>query len=324
MDTDPELPQGSSSPALPGTSPDALKAIRTYETDVAEAIKENHTSVADMIIAEKRREAGAEIFEAASPRSRRSILVVGGTAAAILLLGVGGFLLYVGLHAPAGTAAIHPTAFVVTDSEKEIVVPPASPARRAVLLALLSSVRSSSTLPIGSLENIYFTQVTATSTSTPSAGAPGVNQQKTTKRLLSTSNFLSVFTLTPPAELVRSLVPAFMYGQHAASHLEPFLIFKTNYYEGAFSGMLAWEAAMRNDLADVVAGPVERATVTGGGEAKFTDMIIRNKDARVLKNANGEPELIYAFPDQETIIITTNESTFRELIDRLAAAKFEK
>lgn len=53
----------------------------------------------------------------------------------------------------------------------------------------------------------------------------------------------------------------------------------------------------------------------------FEDKIIRSKDVRVLKNTAGKIILLYSFLDQKNLVITTNERTFGELLDRFFSSQ---
>jgi hypothetical protein len=52
----------------------------------------------------------------------------------------------------------------------------------------------------------------------------------------------------------------------------------------------------------------------------FSDTILHNKDARVVKDENGKIIFLYSFINSETIVITTNETTLREITTRLVNA----
>ena len=40
-----------------------------------------------------------------------------------------------------------------------------------------------------------------------------------------------------------------------------------------------------------------------------------------IQDNNGNTALLYAFPDQQTLVITTNEQTFNEIFERLTTSK---
>ena len=75
--------------------------------------------------------------------------------------------------------------------------------------------------------------------------------------------------------------------------------------------MLEWEPFMAQDLSPFFDGAGLRGT--------FEDVLVQNKDARVLKDSAGNVRLLYAFPNTETLLITTNQSTFLEVFGRLTS-----
>lgn len=64
--------------------------------------------------------------------------------------------------------------------------------------------------------------------------------------------------------------------------------------------------------------PTQAETFTS---QRFTDAVIRNKDVRVLKNSEGKIALLYSFLDPSTILITTNEYTFIEILTRYTSKR---
>lgn len=58
--------------------------------------------------------------------------------------------------------------------------------------------------------------------------------------------------------------------------------------------------------------------------SRFTDIVVKNKDARALVYPDGTTRLLYAFPDKDTLIIAQNKETLSLLIDRLSAARFTR
>ena len=95
----------------------------------------------------------------------------------------------------------------------------------------------------------------------------------------------------------------------------------------AYAGMLNWEGDMAKNLQVIFRLPNNEAggtAVVGQNLAtntKFQDAVIINKDVRLIKNQGGEIILLYAIIDKETIIITVNDTAFKEIIDRLNKEK---
>ena len=184
---------------------------------------------------------------------------------------------------------------------------------------------------IGSMVNLYLTE-----------GTPE------TKRLLTTERLFNVLEAHTPQALVRALKPEFMFGAHVFNGNSPFFVFKISSFDIVFSEMLQWEADLPYDLALVFGlqgrgtskqlGPAPSTSPTTSVEAfpqpsatgvslyskSFIDAVLFNKDVRVLKNDSGKIVLLYAFPNRDTLVITDNEETLREILYRLTALQSVK
>jgi len=185
------------------------------------------------------------------------------------------------------------------------------------ILNELTSIKDRTRLSIGRIQNIFFTE-------------SFIDEEGFEKSsLVSTSNFLDAIKVNVPTSFSRSLRPEFMVGVHVFDGNQPFIILRTSFYENAFVGMLEWEVNIQDNLSPlfdsgkrVSALPTGNATSTSGFKSQvFSDSIIKNKDARVLKNEKGEVSIIYSFIDKQTIIITTNENTFSEVFTRLTSSR---
>ena len=148
-------------------------------------------------------------------------------------------------------------------------------------------------------------------------------------KLISAQTFLSMLGAEATDSLARSFEPLFFFGVHVFNGNQPFLIFKTLSYENTFAGMLAWESTLQKELSPVFGAaltradlqPIATSTETILPSASFEDKVLRNKDARVFRGRGGEIVLLYSFVDHATLVITTNEYTFAEIISRLGAAR---
>jgi hypothetical protein len=307
----------------PRPSEELPKGIRTYATDVAEALEDKKTSVADMVLAEKRRNPGKKEGEP-KKRSKLPYLLAAGVAV-LLAGGLGVWLLSQDLSSGNETGTENTklpdaASFIVTDSEAELRIDAASDGtRRTLLLARIAEERSAP-LTLGFIKHLYVTKASA-----------GAASDTPPLRLASSADFFNALELGPPPQLFRSLRSEFMFGLHGTGASEPFLILKTDFYEGAFSGMLDWEETAVADLEGLITTARASSQAASTSEASvpepspaFKDEVIQNRDARVLRDAAGKSVMLYSFPDRETIIIATNEATLTELFDRLSAARFER
>ncbi len=291
----------------PADAPRQPAAIRTYEGDVASALKNQKTSVVSMVLAEKRRRAETAVDEQEKqPKSKKTMVVIIAVVGLLLILAVGIYL-YIALqtHSSSAQQGIVLPEIILTDEEKEIDVTDLTSEK---LVVTLKKERSTASLSLGSIQHIFFTETTQDS----------VTGQKI-KKLVETEKFVQLLDTRAPAAFLRSLNAGYIYGLHATNGTQPFVIFKTNSYETAFAGMLAWEENMREDLAIIV---TLAPALPAFNAPKFEDVVVKNRDVRVLKDASGKPELMYSFPDRSTLIITTNENTLKEIFDRLSTTRF--
>ena len=65
-------------------------------------------------------------------------------------------------------------------------------------------------------------------------------------------------------------------------------------------------------------------TCTDPNKQLFHDMVIKNIDTRVVKNTQGDIIFLYSFPNESTIVITSNAKTFNQIIDKLKRANLVK
>ena len=91
--------------------------------------------------------------------------------------------------------------------------------------------------------------------------------------------------------------------------------------------MLGWETDLQKDFQILFRLPgYEKAggildQLTPMVAKKFEDGVIVNKDVRILRDDNGNMILLYGIVDKETIIITVNDTAFKEIITRLNKEK---
>jgi hypothetical protein len=172
-------------------------------------------------------------------------------------------------------------------------------------------------------------------------------------RMAETKDIMPRLARNAPSLLTRSLATSTVLGVYAGDIAEPFIILKTNSYEGAFSGMLDWEDFMSDDLftfmgiilpngevAPIKEAPVVQIESTASSSAtstassstpqpplapaidprdisKFLDRTIKNKDMRVIQDDTGKIYLLYGFANRNTIIITTSVESFFAVSSRL-------
>jgi hypothetical protein len=273
--------------------------IRTLKADSEALIKSGITTVISSAAAAARRRAREGSYlhdEATSPRWLRILGIIG----VLLLLVGGGLLMYVSLK-PTNTI-VPITASRPIDATRTISI----------------DITRKNDL---SLRTLFLKQVGDLEGKLGSVVAVDFSKD-TSKTAITTREFFTTFNFRAPDAFTRALDPAYMLGVHIFDGNQPFLIFKTDYFEQAFAGMLAWEPTLAEDVGTLLRSKndfLNGSTTEVSFLSQFSDEVIKNHDARVLRNNKGDVLLLYTFPDRGTLLITTSSKSMSELIDRLNA-----
>ena len=298
----------NNSEEIPASTPtpkpeDALQTIRTYRGDVMDAVRHGETISSIAMAEQKRRLFGrqnADISEADTQKSNWNYIIIG---VSILLVSIGIVALGTLLLRPEETPAVPPPLVlpqeaIFSDREKEL---PLSRFTRQEILGLVSFETREANIPTNQIPTFIFSKEVESTT------PEGVRVPQ--KIRIGIREIFNATQGSVPQTLLRSIDDMFIFGAYSFRGNNPFLIFNTNTYESAFSGMLQWEQTIAQDIIPLF-GSHE------SGNATFKDVVIRNRDARVLENDAGDLVLLYSFLDKKTLVITTNEATFGELLRR--------
>lgn len=275
----------------------SIKPLRTFKSDAEEAVKYQNVSTIDIAIAEqKRREARSKVqVEEKKPSSPGIFVVI--AILVIALIGGGWYYWFTSSQDTVEKTPIPTTVKTIVPSTKGSTVylePKSDP------LILISAKLAASNAGLG---NIY--TIIPTNTSTSTTFAPISQVFRNTKM---------------PDRLKRSLSDTYMVGTYIYDANSPFIIVKNTFFQNAFSGMLDWEKNMRTDLLPLirVTHAQEENTATS---TTFTDTVVANIDTRVLKNEAGDSILMYAFADKDTIVISTNTSALKYVLEKLLTVR---
>ncbi|MBU6431219.1 MAG: hypothetical protein KGJ58_00445 [Patescibacteria group bacterium] len=297
--------------------------VRTYKSDTEEAIRIEHASSLSIALAEQKKKQEYQLIEdadretnpAAALSSRKIFIFI--ISMLFVLAGIGAFNLnYIKEKVkPAPQDQPQIKSLITADSNKEINLDEIG---GNDLNSLLSDSLKLAGAAENSIRNIYITE------NNKSAG-----KEKLPNKVISSKKFMSLINSRMPDSLLRSLKTEYMLGVHYSNGNHPFIILKTDSYENAFAGMLLWEKNMRADLSGLFSLNGEsssgEATATAphvsAGNKDFEDVLVKNKDARVLKNSDDNVILIYSLFDKETVIIAANTDTLAELFDRIIRSR---
>ena len=303
--------------------------LRTYESDVANALSKKGSTVADIAIAESKRKNEGEESISNKPKSQigKNIFIILLSIIFIVAGAGGGYYLY--LQSPLAAVPVvvqkKISSVVKSDSQKVINI---GQLKGEPLTKLINDNFNKQIAKTDFISEFILTQTEAS----------------TTYRV-SGAEFLSYSDFKVTDTLKRSLTDRWMIGAYALDSQGtqvniPFVILTTDFFQNAFAGMHVWEGEMPEDLADLFGYrdlasienlPLENtASSTATTSQSFTklsklynvrgsfkDKLIMNRDVRELISPNGNILLLYTFIDKNTILITTSEELIPALIDRI-------
>ncbi len=102
-----------------------------------------------------------------------------------------------------------------------------------------------------------------------------------------------------------------------------FILIKVRSLADIFDSMRAWESKMFADLQGFF-GVAISADTKYLLTAPFEDVMVQNKNARVLRDKERGVVLMYVFADDNSVILTQSENAVREIMLRLAASQIKK
>lgn len=317
-----------------------VKPLQTYQGDIESLVGEKQVSVVSIAAAEAERrgtqplnpEQEAEATEAKYDKLKQLAIIGVSIVLGASALGIGAYI-FIRMQ-PVPLAQQMPAPFAAVDDTQTIEMRDGM--TRAELMQTLVDTRNNLSLSLGLVGRLLVAK-------------PGPLQDGTLSEV-GAPEFLQTLAPSIPAELVRTLEPRMLFGIHSFDENQAFMILKTDSYDVAYRGMLAWEASMRGDLSPlfqrtpavrarttpVAPTPVASSTASSTASTtpatpepepaapffagNFIDEIVENHDARVILNQDGDILLLWTFLDRSTIVVTTNAQTLRELISRISQA----
>ncbi len=297
-----------------------IKVIHTYTSDMADMIRDNEMSVIKIALAEKDKREQETIYKEASGTTLSKFsLIIGG----VVLIGIAVVATYFVINknkeANAPQQQVAEIETFISYNEKTFVDTTYMTSQIEISDAIKKEVISIKNT--GSIKAIFLTR--------------NVSDKP---ELLPLSNLIALMEISAPEALVRNLDQSYMIGAYQSlestvpktnevdgaiipteivkpkSHL--FLIFQIKDYNQVYASMLAWEKTMLNDLF------IPFNIDVGGDnsnlfEKSWSDIIINNKDVRVLNDNLNKNLLYYIFVDKKTLVITDSQDTIKEIGTRL-------
>lgn len=277
---------------------ESLKTIRTYMTDMADTVRANEISVIKVALAEQNKHEREDL-------NRK----IEGTPIKKIFWFIGGLILIAG--------AIYGVYFL---NQQKIKIDTPAPVIRET--SIISYDGTTPVLITGS--EILTDKINAAKKETAANNKTGAinfislsSEINGVKESILVKNLFSSLGFTAPSSLVRSLSDSYMVGTYSNGNPKLFIILQTQNYESTYAGMLDWEKTLASDMFNLFELNTNDNKLQLN-EKKWKDVIINNKDARVLINENDVPILYYLFADKNNLVIADSTDTLKEIIARLA------
>lgn len=138
------------------------------------------------------------------------------------------------------------------------------------------------------------------------------------KKIADPTIFATSTGLAITDNLLRFLEPDFMLGFYVGTQVEPFYIFKTNYYKNSADALLHGENGIISQLLSIFIDP---ETETKIRLTLFQDKMVKNRDVRIVTNQDNLTLAAYAWLDKNTIAVTTNEVILEKILNSFLTPK---
>lgn len=276
-----------------------IPRVRTFQSDIADAIKNKQGSVIKIAVAEQERklEEGTQVTQV----KKINTLYIFGSI--ILLVGVGvvGFIFWQKNKSSVVTlpsTVSKNTTFVKADMAVEF-----NTMGKENIYQDINTLFTTKEISVGQTMQVIFTDI---------------DTQKN-KKILSLDELLTKLSLSLPDNLVRSLDQnQYMIGVYQEKEPGRFILLRTTAFGNTFAATLEWEKTLTQDLnqlLDIHKNP--------GDEPIFKDKIIKNEDTRILYDTDGNAIVGYTFfgPKKELLLIAKDEATLGTLIERFTEKK---
>lgn len=268
-----------------------LPALRSYQGDVSQFIKDKNESVISVAVKEKERQAERE-EKGEAPRPKPKV-AGNGFKINVTMVALSLFLI-----AGGATALFYIFEFVTNQKPTSEITIDAEviPFNNIITLANITK------------DNLA-AELTKTST------VNGVNIVKisdTSGNLVAKAkDFFNFMKIANDLALRRGLKDDFAIGVFNQNDRKDFfLVIKVSDFGTAFSNLLDWEERMIDDLTflDQITATTQTASTTANARDTFVwkDLIIKNKDTRALTNNRGAIKIAYTFLDKNTVLITNS------------------
>ena len=276
-----------------------LAPLRTLKTDLARSVKTENLSATKISLMEKDRELKTDPFVARPNQAPRRFngLIFSALIICVLSLGAIGFIIYKNQNPNSNSSSLIINPLIFADENQALAIENKSALEIINTISQLRKLASAE----DSLLNIYPTKILSSDSKNPSIVTVGL------------AEFLSASKINLTEEINRHFDNKFMIGIYRGTDQNLFWVFSINDWEYSKSTILSQETSFLDSLL----GPFLLDTTFSIDltQAQIIDEVVKNKDARAVKNRLNQTIAIYSFLDQKTLVVTQNEASLSRLIN---------
>ncbi|GIW68278.1 MAG: hypothetical protein KatS3mg099_226 [Candidatus Parcubacteria bacterium] len=279
-----------------------VSPIHTFQQDIERVVRTGKLRVTAIAALEAERQAREKSADTSTPPRKkhwrpRDIALA--ALSALFVLGGAGLLGWAFLFRPAPVPITEgPDRALPQFFKPDIILTYQLPpqANRTIVLQDLEKTRQASELALGSVAAVY-----------------PVKSEQQSQRPVSAAEFLSLLRAHIPESLQLVLEQPFMFGFHGYRDKPSYVVLRVRSFEEGVRGMLSWEPYLLADFSPLFGAPLAQEREN----AQFKDSLVRNNDVRILRDAQGQERVVYGFADRALLVITTNSTTYYEILSRL-------
>ncbi len=276
-----------------------LKSIRTYSSDLAEAIKESKGSIVKIAIAEdERRQQERKEFEDAPKKN--ALFALGSVLIILITIASLYGIFWYKKTSKVEPVIVPPVPDTVIKSEFEGAINVSGMTRTQMIPAIRASVLTPGIRP-GTIKNVKIVE----------GGLGGVAPTD-----VAVGKFLKMLDTHASNDFIRALSSDYMVGIYLYEKANLFFVLTGQSHDYLQKGMIDWEPFLFEDIAPLF-GIDTMGDFAKYNDTPFKDVIVENREARAVVDENNKPLFFYTFLNPETIFISVDPKTLTQAVLKL-------
>ena len=294
--TENETPQGTF----------GAQSFRTLQSDMASAVKTQDHSLAQMIIADKKRkrESGYrdKKISIEDKHSNNVYKILFGFIIVVVIASLGVKLVWQEKESSEEPPRKQISTAIIPINEQIVLNIKTFTDSGETFITTVNSVLVKNKTESGDIVHLHLTkEIEITNTET--------NKIKKTDITLPVEEFFELWENSAPESLIRSFEKEdYMFGFYdTGKEMSPFLLLELKSFDQAFAGVLGWENVLCKNMQNIF-------QTKECPQYKFKNAQLLDTDIRVLEIESGKPAILYGFlNDDSMLIITQSTGVFKEI-----------